>query len=393
MVNLFTVLLNASTECSSLSMTAFFIEQIKLLCYTFFMKKTKVVTWLISIIYILTLLVYGISLFLEFNSGKKSAGTQFNSITGTITRIINNEENSRERFEELSKTLTLSDSIQSVTLESETEQVFSYSISNAANKETPLVKKFSTSIKARSGEDLTLTSTIFTLPPTSIFTKTKVAFLIILVTLIFTLIYSFAAVKKQDAGNEEIISERKKSAKKNVNNEKSLFENEEDSIEQKEVSGKKTSGEFEYALNQELKYASENETDLTLFLVNVINIDWQSEAAEKILGIFTNNTLNADYIFKKDDDSFYAIYSDMNFDEALKLGDEQLNKIKEIAASGGLSIVPSIGFTTKSMRIISSERLIKECDMALMHAMEKGQNGVVGFKIDIDKYKKFLNSK
>ena len=159
------------------------------------MKKTKVVTWLISIIYILTLLVYGISLFLEFNSGKKSAGTQFNSITGTITRIINNEENSKERFEELSKTLTLSESIQSVTLESETEQVFSYSISNAANKETPLVKKFSTNIKTRSGEDLTLTSTIFTLPPTSIFTKTKVAFLIILVTLIFTLIYSFAAVK------------------------------------------------------------------------------------------------------------------------------------------------------------------------------------------------------
>ena len=104
----------------------------------------------------------------------------------------------------------------------------------------------------------------------------------------FTLIYSFAAVKKQDASNEEKISERKKSAKRNVNNEKSLFENEEDNIEQKEVSGNKTSGEFEYALNQELKYASENETDLTLFLVNVINIDWQSEAAEKILTVKEN---------------------------------------------------------------------------------------------------------
>ncbi len=361
------------------------------------MKKTKVVTWVISLIYILTLLVYGISLFLEFNSGKKSAGTQFNSITSTITRIINDEENSKERFQELSKTLSLSESIQSVSLDSNTAQVFSYAISNAIKEETALVKKFSTNLKTKNGEDLTLTAAIFALPPNSIFTKTRVAFLIILAALIFTLIYSFATVKKQDTSDETITLSKKKRV---INKEENLFDDKEadadkeDYIEQKEVVNKnKGPGELENALSKEMKYASENETDLTLFLVNIKNIDWDSEAAEKIVGLFTDNIFNADYIFKKADDSFYAIYSDMNFDEALKLGNEHLNKIKELAASDGLNLIPSIGFTTKSMRIISSERLIKECDMALMHAMEKGQNGIVGFKIDIDKYKKFLNSK
>ena len=51
------------------------------------------------------------------------------------------------------------------------------------------------------------------------------------------------------------------------------------------------------------------------------------------------------------------------------------------------------GISTRSIRIVSGERLLKEADEALVHAMEDDDCPVVGFRADAVKYRKFIETK
>ena len=63
---------------------------------------------------------------------------------------------------------------------------------------------------------------------------------------------------------------------------------------------------------------------------------------------------------------------------------------KNITAEEGPTVLA--GVTTRGIRMVSGERLLKEADEAVKHAAEDPKCPVVGFRADAVKYRKFLET-
>ena len=68
-----------------------------------------------------------------------------------------------------------------------------------------------------------------------------------------------------------------------------------------------------------------------------------------------------------------------------------VDDIKKMAADEAPVILS--GVTTRGIRMVTGERLLKEADEAVKHAAEDVRCPVVGFRADAIKYRKFIETK
>ena len=97
-----------------------------------------------------------------------------------------------------------------------------------------------------------------------------------------------------------------------------------------------------------------------------------------------------DLLFEYKEDSIAAIKLGTNTDQALTLA-ETINA--DINAM--LKDYPTksfIGISTRTIRMMSAERLLKEADEALVHAQEDEDSPIIAFRADAIKYQKFLET-
>ena len=143
-------------------------------------------------------------------------------------------------------------------------------------------------------------------------------------------------------------------------------------------------------LENELNRAISSEVDLALFLFKIPCIEKTSSVFKEICEYLTVQFQFKDLLFEYKEDSIAAIKINTDVDQALSFAEKLQSDINEL-----LKDYPSkcyIGISTRTVRMMSAERLIKETDEALIHAQEDDDCQIIAFRADAIKYRQFLEN-
>lgn len=142
-------------------------------------------------------------------------------------------------------------------------------------------------------------------------------------------------------------------------------------------------------LENELNRATASELDLALFIIKLDGLGRKNPLMKKICEYLMMEFQFKDLLFEYKDDSVCGIKISMDIDNAVTFAEKLVEEIKKIA--GDEVPVVLAGITTRGIRMVSGERLLKEADEAVKHTDSK--NPVVGFRADAVKYRKFIETK
>lgn len=143
-------------------------------------------------------------------------------------------------------------------------------------------------------------------------------------------------------------------------------------------------------LENELNRATASELDLALFIIKLDGLGRKNPVMKKICDYLTVEFQFKDLLFEYKDDSICGIKISMNIDNAITFAEKLVAEIKLIAADESPTVLA--GVTTRGIRMVSGERLLKEAAEAVKHAAEDLNCPVVGFRADAVKYRKFLET-
>lgn len=151
----------------------------------------------------------------------------------------------------------------------------------------------------------------------------------------------------------------------------------------------KSSDALKEDLEKELIKAGANEQDLSLFLINIPSLQLNTEKGIKISQKLIDLFLIKD-IYTINNEVIAIIKADQNIDQAEDFADSIFNQIKTECES--FCQTPFIGISSRSTRMLSAERLINEAREALNHALEDPSLPIIGFHVDIEKYREYLKN-
>ncbi len=135
-------------------------------------------------------------------------------------------------------------------------------------------------------------------------------------------------------------------------------------------------------INYEITKAASNETDLSLFLVKFENAP--------VLNIkkYLEDNFGKDNTFIYEENTFALIKEDTTVDAAEDIAAKTEQELK--------SLYPEtktfIGISSRSIRILSADRLLMEAEEALKHTSDDEDSHIIGFHVDIEKYRELLKN-
>ena len=116
---------------------------------------------------------------------------------------------------------------------------------------------------------------------------------------------------------------------------------------------------------------------------------YSNEETKQIVNILLQQFLYRDTIFEFENDGFAVIKSDMTIEAAEEKADLIYKNIQE----QHLENPAFIGISSRSIRMLSADRLIKEAKEALNHAIEaKDESPIIGFHVDVEKYREYIKN-
>lgn len=139
-------------------------------------------------------------------------------------------------------------------------------------------------------------------------------------------------------------------------------------------------------LENEINRAISSEIDISVFIINIPNLERESDESKKVSEYLSLQFQFKDLLFEYKNDCIVAIKISMNLDDALNFADKIHAEIMQIINQKECYI----GISTRSIRIVSSERLLNEAWAALEHAKQEEDSPIIAFRVDADKYRQFL---
>lgn len=144
---------------------------------------------------------------------------------------------------------------------------------------------------------------------------------------------------------------------------------------------------LENRLNSELNRAISSEFDLALFIIQIKNLNKDADYIEKLSDYISVQFQFKDLIFEFKDDCIACIKTNCIIDDAITLADKIHKEIVDITKEKCY-----IGVSTRSIRMISAERIITEAYEALKHAHEDEENPIIGFRVNAEKYMEMMKN-
>lgn len=141
-------------------------------------------------------------------------------------------------------------------------------------------------------------------------------------------------------------------------------------------------------LDNEISRAISSESDLAVYVINIPNIERTASEIKEICDYLLVQFQFKDLIFEYMNDCFVILQNNTSIDDALSIADKLINNINKFLENTTSKCF--IGITSKSIRIVSGERLLKEATEALNHAKESDESSVVAFQVNSDKYLEFI---
>ncbi|MCF0126476.1 MAG: hypothetical protein HUJ68_12130, partial [Clostridia bacterium] len=139
-------------------------------------------------------------------------------------------------------------------------------------------------------------------------------------------------------------------------------------------------------LDSEINRAIASEIDLSLFIIQLPSLPRTSELVKHVCNYLSIQFQFKDLLFELNDDCLVAMKISMDIDEALNLSDKIYADIKNIIQNNECFI----GISSRSIRMVSGERLLHEAQEALLHAKDDKDSPIIAFRVDAEKYRQFL---
>ena len=413
------------------------------------MKKTFTIIYsvLVSIILIFSIVYFAVNIYNENEHGELRTQVRFEKVvTGVKTTFEKNNISSSEKIRQIENTIgdTKDFSFISISVDGKVFYLFPEDFEGFDENSSKLVLPYKRTLNVN-GTMLTIWCGLYSLRPSTIFDYAKVSFFIILIVTLLTIILiiynnhfgkdSGSAKSIKNSKHKEVyIDETDAEADDEANDEtddEEYIEDEsysDDEIIEEEyeepaeepapakveelplkdyepVEIKKEEPALENGLfspdtglgwesylmtrlDNELNRATASELDLALFIIKLDGLGRKNPVVKKICEYLTVEFQFKDLLFEYKDDSICGIKISMDIDNAITFAEKLVDDIKNIAKDEGPTVLA--GVTTRGIRMVSGERLLKEADEAVKHAQEDTSSPVVGFRADAVKYRKFL---
>ena len=137
-------------------------------------------------------------------------------------------------------------------------------------------------------------------------------------------------------------------------------------------------------LANEIDRATASEFDLSLFIIQMADINRDSEEFKNVCNYLAIQFQFKDLLFEYKDDSIVAIKISTDIDEAIILADKLYSDICNIINSNKCRI----GISSRSIRMVTGERLMLEAEQAIEHSDESSP--VIAFRVDSEKYRQLM---
>lgn len=138
-------------------------------------------------------------------------------------------------------------------------------------------------------------------------------------------------------------------------------------------------------LDNELNRATSSEFDLAVFIIKIQDIEKDEDKLKQVCDYLTIQFQFKDMLFEYKEDCIVAIKISMSLDDAITFADKLHSDIEDITADTCF-----IGISTRTIRIISGERLLQEAEEALNHAQEEKDTPIIAFRANAEKYRQYL---
>lgn len=138
-------------------------------------------------------------------------------------------------------------------------------------------------------------------------------------------------------------------------------------------------------LDNELNRAISLESDLAVFVIKVEEIEKNEQKLKELCNYLISQFQFKDMLFEYKEDCIVALKTSINLDEAINLADKLHSDIEDISF-----LKCYIGISTRTIRIITGERLLQEATEALQHAQEEKDAPIIAFRANAEKYREFL---
>lgn len=156
------------------------------------------------------------------------------------------------------------------------------------------------------------------------------------------------------------------------------------------VTGVKWEYELEKVLDEDLANAGAQEQDLALIIIKFSNYDYTDDITKEIVSELQREFQTNSRIFEYKNNSFAIIKSECTIEDAEFLCDTVHANLTNIIAKTQRKCY--IGISARNIRVLSASRLIIEADQALCHAEDEIENPIIGFHVDIEKYKEYIKN-
>ena len=147
---------------------------------------------------------------------------------------------------------------------------------------------------------------------------------------------------------------------------------------------------LEPRLDAELIRAASNEMDLTLFVINIKELDKDSSVSKDICESLFNFFKYKDMIFEYGESGFAGIFINMDIESAMAASEVLYSEIISAFEKNGCHLNFGIGLTTRSLRLITGSRLLNEATKASEKALEEKTLPIVAYRVNHEKTKQYL---
>lgn len=147
---------------------------------------------------------------------------------------------------------------------------------------------------------------------------------------------------------------------------------------------------LETRLDSELARAASSEQDLAFFLIAIEKFDFKNQIIPQLTSILLQKFKFRDLIFEYGTNGFAAIVQGMNLDRAMQLSQDLYTEISGLLINYQMHNKFGIGITTRSLRLITGNRIINEAQQAVNKAFDEEGLPIVAFRVNPEKYRQCL---
>ncbi len=414
---------------------------------------TIIYSILVSLVLIFSITFFAVNIYNENAHGELRTQLRFEKIlTGVKSAFEKNNISSSEKLRQIENTIgdTSDFDFIKITADGSTIYLYPEDFNGFEESSSNLILIYKRTINTN-GSKINISSGMYSLRPSSIFKYAKISFLIILIVALLTVImiiynnhfnknsksYTPKKSKQKIVFDDQSDSDQEE---EEIDQDEELIDYEEDDIENEEykeeeleeaplqkeephyapaaakieelpvedyepveIENNSASGEkglfspdtglgwesyLMTRLENELNRATASELDLALFIIKIQGLGRKNPVMKKICEYLTVEFQFKDLLFEYGSDSICGIKISMDIDNAIQFAEKIVNEIKNIAIEENPIVLA--GVTSRSIRMVSGERLLKEASEAVKHAADDIKNPVVGFRADAVKYRKFL---